>query len=215
VNTPHGRHARLRKPALAAMTVAALGAPAVAPAEAQTPPNAATIKLKTSHHVLAGKNVKVRGLFEGSPGRRLFVQRTVGKGWRTVGKTLTETDGSFRTKFPGRNLGVMKIRVVTRDGAQSEVRRATVYRRVFASYYGPGLYGNRLACGGTLTPRTVGVAHKSMPCGTKVRLRHRGRTVTTRVIDRGPYVGGRTYDLTEATKRKLGFGSTGTVWSSK
>jgi len=48
-----------------------------------------------------------------------------------------------------------------------------------------------------------------------VRLRYHGRSITAPVIDRGPYVGGRVYDLTAATKNRLRFGSTGTVWSSK
>ena len=88
------------------------------------------------------------------------------------------------------------------------------YRAGHASWYGPGLYGNTLGCGGTLTPSTVGVAHKSLPCGTKVTFRYRGRSVTARVIDRGPYIAGREWDLTEALKRKLRFGSTGTVWTT-
>ena len=86
-----------------------------------------------------------------------------------------------------------------------------VYRPAAASYYGPGMYGNRTACGKTLTPSTVGVANKTLPCGAKLTLRYRGRTVRVRVIDRGPYAGNREYDLTAATKAKLGFGSTGTV----
>ena len=44
-------------------------------------------------------------------------------------------------------------------------------------------------------------------------LRYNGRTVRVPVIDRGPYVGSREFDLTEATKQALGFGDTGTVWS--
>jgi rare lipoprotein A len=91
----------------------------------------------------------------------------------------------------------------------------TVYRPASASWYGPGLYGNRMACGGTLSPGTLGVAHKSLPCGTKVHLRNGGRTVTAPVVDRGPYVGNREFDLTARTKEKLGFGSTGTVLASK
>ena len=59
------------------------------------------------------------------------------------------------------------------------------------------------------------MAHKRLPCGTRVTFRYRGRSVTVRVIDRGPYVGGREWDLTAATKARLGFGSTGTVWSTK
>jgi rare lipoprotein A len=91
------------------------------------------------------------------------------------------------------------------------VGRMNVYRRAQASWYGPGLYGNALGCGGRLSPGTLGVAHKTLPCGSKVTLRHQGRTVRVRVVDRGPYVGDREFDLTAATKARLGFGSTGAV----
>jgi peptidoglycan lytic transglycosylase len=82
------------------------------------------------------------------------------------------------------------------------------YRTTKATWYGPGLYGNRLACGGRLTHRTLGVAHKRLPCGTQVALKYRGRTVVVPVIDRGPYARGVSYDLTEATARKLGMTQT-------
>jgi rare lipoprotein A len=203
---------RLRKPALAALTLAAAAGPAIAPAPADA---AASIKFKAKHHVLAGKNVKVRGLLEGPAGQKVRIERTTGRGWKTVARAATAGDGRFRAAFPGRNVGNMKIRAIGPNGAVSGVRLSTVYRRVAASYYGPGLYGNKLACGGTLQRGTVGVANKTLPCGTRVRLHYRGRTVTAPVIDRGPYAAGRTYDLTEATKDRLGFGSTGTVWSSK
>jgi hypothetical protein len=67
------------------------------------------------------------------------------------------------------------------------------------SWYGPGFYGNGGACGmmpGGMTKDTVGVAHRTLPCGTSVTFKYNGRTVTTRVIDRGPYVAGRTWDMT-------------------
>jgi rare lipoprotein A (peptidoglycan hydrolase) len=79
-----------------------------------------------------------------------------------------------------------------------------------ASWYGPGLYGNHLACGGTLEPTTFGVAHKALPCGTKIRLCVR-RCVTAPVIDRGPYVAGRTFDLTAPVKDAIGAGPIATV----
>ena len=85
-----------------------------------------------------------------------------------------------------------------------------VYRLAGASWYGPG---GSLACGGTLTAGTLGVAHKTLPCGTMVRLHLGTRTVRVPVIDRGPYVAGRDFDLTPATKRALGFGDIGEVWS--
>ncbi len=99
--------------------------------------------------------------------------------------------------------------------ARSRTRQVNAYRSAHASYYGPGLYGNSTACGRTLTPSTVGVANKSLPCGTKVTFRYRGRTVNARVIDRGPFAGNREWDLTAALKAKLGFGSTGVVLSTR
>ncbi len=58
------------------------------------------------------------------------------------------------------------------------------------------------------------MANKTLPCGTLVTLHYGNRTIRVPVIDRGPYVAGRDFDLTEATKRALGFGDTGNVWST-
>jgi hypothetical protein len=67
------------------------------------------------------------------------------------------------------------------------------------SWYGPGFYGHMGACGlvpGGIQADTIGVAHRTLPCGTRVTFRYNGRTVTTIVIDRGPYVAGRIWDMT-------------------
>ena len=45
-------------------------------------------------------------------------------------------------------------------------------------------------------------------------LRLNGRSVRVPVVDRGPFVAGREFDLTEATKQALGFGDTGALWST-
>jgi rare lipoprotein A len=92
--------------------------------------------------------------------------------------------------------------------AVDQQARTATYRPVKATWYGPGFFGNRTACGATLRHRTLGVAHKRLPCGTKIALRYRGRTVVVPVIDRGPYSRGVEYDLTEATARKLGMTQT-------
>jgi rare lipoprotein A (peptidoglycan hydrolase) len=76
------------------------------------------------------------------------------------------------------------------------------WKKVVVSTYGSP--GDPLACGGTLAAGQQGVAHRTLPCGTKVELRRRGRTITTRVIDRGPYVSGRTFDLTGPAASRLG-----------
>jgi rare lipoprotein A len=95
--------------------------------------------------------------------------------------------------------------------AREVVGRLNAFRHALVSWYGPGLYGRRLGCGGVLYPGRLGVAHKSLPCGTAVTLRHGRRTVRVRVIDRGPYVGAREFDLTEATKDRLGFDGVGSL----
>lgn len=74
---------------------------------------------------------------------------------------------------------------------------------VIASWYGPGFYGNRTACGQLYTPEISGVAHRTLPCGTMLELEFRGRVVTVPVIDRGPFIAGRTLDLSNATRAAL------------
>lgn len=78
-------------------------------------------------------------------------------------------------------------------------------RFVYASWYGPGFYGRRTACGQTFTALSWGIAHRSLPCGAIVSLTYGGRTVSAPVIDRGPYIAGREVDLGEAVARSLGF----------
>lgn len=77
--------------------------------------------------------------------------------------------------------------------------------RTGASWYGPPLYGNSTACGKRFTPRIIGVAHKTLPCGTRVLIGYRGRFLLTRVIDRGPYTPGRTWDLSNGARVALGY----------
>ncbi|HEY1854506.1 MAG TPA: septal ring lytic transglycosylase RlpA family protein [Solirubrobacterales bacterium] len=81
-----------------------------------------------------------------------------------------------------------------------------------ASWYGgTTMWGRTTACGVVLRPTTIGVAHKSLPCGTVVRFVYEGRTITAPVIDRGPYVKGRAWDLTEAASEAIGLEGVGRV----
>jgi hypothetical protein len=79
------------------------------------------------------------------------------------------------------------------------------------SWYGPGFYGRRTACGYALTESLVGVAHRTLPCGTLVQFRNGGRVVSARVVDRGPYVAGRQWDLTAGLCRALAHCYTGAL----
>ena len=87
----------------------------------------------------------------------------------------------------------------------------SAFRYAGASWYGPGLWGNKTACGATLRRGTLGVAHKTLPCGTAVKFVYHGHALVTRVIDRGPYVEGRAFDLTQAAGEALGFEGVGRV----
>jgi len=79
------------------------------------------------------------------------------------------------------------------------------------SWYGPGFFGNGTACGQTLTKTLVGVAHRTLKCGTLVTFRYNGTTLTVAVVDRGPYVSGRTWDLTRGACAKLDHCFTGSI----
>jgi rare lipoprotein A (peptidoglycan hydrolase) len=85
-------------------------------------------------------------------------------------------------------------------------------RTAGASWYGgPSMWGRTTACGQTLRPSTLGVAHKTLPCGTTVKFVYHGHAVITQVIDRGPYINGRAWDLTQAASEALDFEGVGNV----
>ena len=166
-------------------------------------------------HVLAGRTVEVKGTVRPGGPRRVIVKA----GGQRI-KTKANRHGRFSVDWRVPSTGKFRVKVRAKGNHRAAASgdragRVIAYRKAFASYYGPGFYGNRTACGQTLTPDTIGVAHKTMPCGTKLTLRYGSRSVNVRVIDRGPYEAGREFDLTEATKNRLGFGSTGYVLTSK
>lgn len=172
-------------------------------------------------NVLAGHRASVTGaLLEehrlGLPGQPVALQELGAHGWRTLARASTGTSGRFRLSFVPRQVGSELVRLRFAGGpsalpARRRLGRLNVYRLAEASWYGGG---GSLACGGSLTSATMGVANKTLPCGTLVTLRYGDRTVRVPVVDRGPYVEGREFDLTEATKDALGFEGVGQVWST-
>ncbi|HEX8752493.1 MAG TPA: septal ring lytic transglycosylase RlpA family protein [Solirubrobacterales bacterium] len=172
----------------------------------------------SKHSVLQGDGIAIHGKVR--PSGRHRVKVLVEGTHPTVIHTMTRRNGSFALRWRPARIGDYSVRAYgVHDrhvrGSFSPGRQLTAYHLAGASYYGPGLYGNGVACGGTLMPNTMGVANKTLPCGTKVTLRYHGRTVTVPVIDRGPYVAGREYDLTEAVKDRLGFPGVGDVMADR
>ncbi len=73
-------------------------------------------------------------------------------------------------------------------------------------------YGQPVACGGVESVPELGVANKTLPCGTEVLFEYGGRAVKVPVIDRGPYIAGREWDLTGATAEALHFPGLGPIY---
>ena len=90
------------------------------------------------------------------------------------------------------------------DGGSSSGQEAVGSFTALAGAAGEGEIGRRTACGGVLTPDTEGNAHPTLPCGARIFITFDGKTVLAQVVDRGPYRGGRQFDVTPALARRLG-----------
>ncbi|HXE44319.1 MAG TPA: septal ring lytic transglycosylase RlpA family protein [Conexibacter sp.] len=137
-------------------------------------------------------------------------------GWIAVASAAVAADGGFVALWRPDRVGPLALRAVavappagavTADPAADPSApqvSLTVYKAGIASWYGPTAKNETTACGIPLTRWTLGVAHRTLPCGTPVALYYKGHTVVVPVIDRGPYMTGRTWDLTRATHDALG-----------
>jgi rare lipoprotein A (peptidoglycan hydrolase) len=100
-------------------------------------------------------------------------------------------------------VAALAVTAHTRDKAPPTTEPQGSYHAIAGSS-GPAAFGRRTACGGVIRADTIGVAHPTLPCGARIFVTYRGQTVLTQVIDRGPNVPGREFDLTDALARRLG-----------
>jgi hypothetical protein len=153
----------------------------------------------------------------------LFRAVEVGSIERTV--TSTQLDPAFRSDGaldeeslllePAIEIELPERPEIDQPTAPTGVIKVPVWRfDREVSFYGPGFYGKRTACGLAYTTTLQGVAHRTLPCGTKVTFRNpaNGRTITVPVIDRGPYAAGRQWDLSGATCTYLRHCYTGSLY---
>jgi rare lipoprotein A len=75
---------------------------------------------------------------------------------------------------------------------------------VHASWYGPGFHGKKTASGEIFNQNDMTAAHKTLPFGTIVKVTYNGKSVKVRINDRGPFIKGRTIDLSKAAAQKIG-----------
>jgi rare lipoprotein A len=194
-----------------------IGSDASEPASAPVPVEvAARVRVRPRQiAVLGGHAIQVRGrLLPAVAGRKVSLKGRQGGRWHTLASTGTRDAGGFVLRYVARSAGAESIRVAfagdrLNGRSASTAGRMTVYREAGASWYDDGA---NTACG---FHAYHGVANRTLPCGSKVELRYNGRSVLATVDDRGPYVGGRDWDLNQNTAAALGFGGVGTVWSSQ
>jgi hypothetical protein len=140
-----------------------------------------------------------------------------GSTWVPVTVVHAASDGTFVATWHTKGAGQVTIRAVLGGNQASTAASSppalsvTVYKRSIATLYGPGFWGHRTACGVTLRRRTIGVANRTLPCGTEVEVYYKGSVLTVPVIDRGPYAHHANWDLTMATGRALGMTGTAVV----
>jgi hypothetical protein len=160
------------------------------------------------------REVRLSGtLFPKMSGREIVLEQRVGGEWHSIG-LLPVRDGRFEKTFSPDHHGYRQLRARfegdDRNAGAFSATGIRIYDPDPATWYGPGFYGHRTACGKRLQPGTLGVAHRNLPCGTDVAILYRGRTITVPVIDRGPY-GSADWDLTEETADRLRFEGTDTI----
>lgn len=78
-----------------------------------------------------------------------------------------------------------------------------------ASWYGPGFHGRSTASGERFDQNGLTAAHRTLPFGTRLRVTLNGRSVVVRVNDRGPFIAGRTIDLSYGAAKQIGLTATG------
>ena len=221
-------HHRYRHLALLCAAVCALPTAALAQSNggtkagdpAATAPTAPTA-LPARDALLLGRTMHVRGTLSGAAGQTVVVERREADGpWQPAVTTVAGSDGSFDAAWKTDHIGHfdLRARLARSDDGDTAAAAAalptseiTVFRRTVATWFGPGFYGHRTACGQRLTHRLLGVAHRTLPCGTKVALLYEGRTITVPVVDRGPFAHGASYDLTSATAQALGVTQTARI----
>ncbi|MGI8430277.1 MAG: septal ring lytic transglycosylase RlpA family protein [Solirubrobacteraceae bacterium] len=147
--------------------------------------------------------------------------RQTGGVWAPTVHTTARAGGSFVAVWQTNHIGRFAIRAVIerrRRAASASPRprtspslSVTVYRSAIATQYGPGFYGQTTACGQVLRRNTIGVANRTLPCGTPVAIYYQGQTIVVPVIDRGPYANHADWDLTEATGKLLAMDGTATI----
>ncbi len=177
------------------------------------------ITLRARASTMLSKGLEFSGTAPSSDaGKTIEIERSghqTGWHWAPTATATVGSNGTFQAAWQTNHIGRFAIRGVVSAPEAAQAASATpsmtvtVYLSSIASWYGPGDYGSRTACGERLEPTTIGVASRTLKCGTQVALYFGGRTMIVPVIDRGPYANHASWDLTQATAKALEFTGVG------
>jgi rare lipoprotein A (peptidoglycan hydrolase) len=124
----------------------------------------------------------------------------------------TGARGGFHLRYGSGGAEQLRVRFTgdrMNSPASMPTGRVTVFQQALASWY---YDAGGTACG---FHAHFGVASPGLSCGTQVTFRNGGNEVTATVDDRGPFVGGRSWDLSQTTAAALGFAGVGAIWASR
>lgn len=133
--------------------------------------------------------------------RPLFVQRAVWLAGIALVAAIAALALARRDAGGNQNLPAAVVVPGTKNG----------YYTARAAPYGPTARRSRTACGTPLLKTTEGVAHPVLPCGVRLYVRFHGREVLTQVVDQGPNLPGREFDITKALANRLDLHGTQTI----
>lgn len=218
----------------ASSTEVAAPAPSAAPAPADVPaePTEATLPGAGTWSVpqngTTTRPLRITGRFDATlVGRAVRLQRkTPTNRWLTVATSRVRKAGAFAVSWrtraarshdlrlqmlaPSRS-GHTSVSAEGRAARSSSPLRVAVVGETRATWFGPGFYGSKTACGLRLTTAVQGVAHRTLPCGTQVEVRLGGQTAVLPVIDRGPFANRADFDLTKNVADRIGLTGVSTI----
>jgi peptidoglycan lytic transglycosylase len=173
------------------------------------------ITIATRASAILGQTMRFTGSVPATDGRATVEIQRLGREtqwqWAATAQSTASHSGSFTIEWHTEHIGRFQFRAVLVPNGRASAASAsppltaTVYLPAIATWYGgAGMNGTMTACGVVLRPNTMGVAHRTLPCGTLVAFYFQGKTITVPVIDRGPYANGANWDLTAAAAKALG-----------
>lgn len=113
-------------------------------------------------------------------------------------RTIVGAKGALKAAFAA---GVVAVALAGQGEARAEP--------VVSSWYGPGFEGAATASGAAFDPDGFTAAHPTLPFGTRLLVTYGGEQVVVTVTDRGPFVGGRGLDLSQAAAEEIGLTAAG------